>query len=76
MCGEVNENLKHFILWCPAYRNETQRNLRLQQPFKEEEEEEEEEIIGKFLFERENIEGNKDTLHKFWQVREKKMKEQ
>ncbi len=52
-CGEVNENSKRFILWCPAYRNGRQRNLRLQQPF---EEEEEEEIIGKFLFERENIE--------------------
>ncbi len=45
MCGEVNENFKHLILWCPAYRNERQGNLRLQKPF-----EEEEEIIGKYSF--------------------------
>ncbi len=47
MCGADNEDLKHFLLWCPAYREERRKFTRLQQPYVEDEED----IIGKYLFE-------------------------
>ncbi len=46
MCGADNEDLKHFLLWCPAYREESAKITRLQQPYVEDEED----IIGKYLF--------------------------
>ena len=72
MCEEEKEDLKHFLLWCPAYSDVRQKNIKLQQPYKEEEDD----IIGELLFGNENIEETKITIHKFWKIREKKMKEQ
>ncbi len=69
MCGAELEDLKHFLLWCPAYTQE-RRNERLQQPYPEQED-----VIGQYLFENKFIEETKRTLHTFWKIREKKMKE-
>ncbi|RUM32355.1 MAG: hypothetical protein DSY42_01165, partial [Aquifex sp.] len=69
-CEEEKEDLKHFLLWCPAYSEERKKNLRLQQPY----EEEEENIIGKFLFDNIKIEEAKEVIYEFWQIREKERK--
>ena len=71
LCGEGNEDLKHFLLWCPEYREERKRSVRLQQPYIENEEN----IIGEYLFQNENIEVTKRTIQHFWNIREKKRKE-
>ncbi len=70
MCGAELEDLRHFMLWCPAYAQERVKSERLQQPYSEEEED----IIGQYLFENKLIEEAKRTLQAFWKVREKKMK--
>ncbi len=69
MCGSEKEDLKHFILWCPAYSEERQKNIILQQPYQDEEEH----VIGELLFGN-SIEQTKKTIQKFWKIREKKMK--
>ncbi len=69
MCGSEKEDLKHFLLWGPGYSDERQKNIKLQQPYQEEES-----IIGEFLFGN-NIEETKETIHKFWKIREKEMKQ-
>ncbi len=33
MCRADNEDLKHFLLWCPAYGEERGKITRLQQPY-------------------------------------------
>ncbi len=71
MCGADNEDLKHFLLWCPAYREERRIFTQLQQPYVEDEED----IIGKYLFENRYIEETKREIYKFWMIREKKRKE-
>ncbi len=71
MCGAEREDLKHFMLWCPAYTLERMKSERLQQPYIEEEDD----VIGKYLFDNKFIEDTKRTLHTFWKIREKKMKE-
>ncbi len=48
MCWADNEDLKHFLLWCPAYREERGKITRFQQPYIEDEED----TIGKYLFEK------------------------
>ena len=68
MCGVEKEDLKHFLLWCPEYREERQKNLKLQQPYQEGD------INGELLFGNESIEETKNTIHKFWTMREKKTK--
>ena len=70
MCEWEYENLAHFLLQCPAYREERRENLVLQQPYKENEDN----IIGKLLFNGQYIEKNKKTIIKFWKIREKKIK--
>ncbi len=50
---------------------ERRKSERLQQPYPEEEED----VIGRYLFENEGIEETKRTLHTFWKIKEKKMKE-
>ncbi len=57
MCGNENEELKHFLLWCPAYSAARQKNIKLQQPFQEEDDN----IIGDLLFGN-NIEEAKETV--------------
>ncbi len=71
MCGVEKEDLKHFLLWCPAYEEERRQNFSLQQPY----DEEEEFTIGKFLFDKENVHEAKITILNFWKIREKKRKE-
>ncbi len=60
MCG-ADEDLKHFLLWCPAYTEIREKITRLQQPYIEEEV-----IIGKYLFENIYTEKNKKEIYKFW----------
>ncbi len=59
MCGSEKEDLKRFILWCPAYSEERQKNIVLQQPYQEEED-----VIGELLFGN-SIEQTKETIQKF-----------
>ncbi len=66
LCGYDKEDLKHFLLWCPAYHQPRQKNKNLQQPY----EEDQEKIIGKLLFE-ENTRETKETIFEFWKIREK-----
>ena len=33
MCGAECEDLEHFLLWCPAYREERHKHIKLQQPY-------------------------------------------
>ncbi len=71
MCGAELEDLKHFMLWFPAYTQERIKSERLQQPYPEEDDD----VIGQCLFENKLIEESKRTLQAFWKKREKKMKE-
>ncbi len=68
MCGNENEDLKHFLLWCPAYSADRQKNIKLQQSFQEENN-----IIGDLLFGN-NIEEANETVQKFWKIKENKTK--
>ncbi len=34
MCGEEVEDLKHFILWYPAYDEEREKDVNFQRPYK------------------------------------------
>ncbi len=43
LCGSEREDLKHFMLWCPANTQERRKSERLQQPYPEEEDN----VIGK-----------------------------
>ncbi len=67
MCGADNEDLKHFLLWCPAYGEERGKIIQLKQPYIEEDD-----IVGKYLFENGYIEKTKREIYKFWTIREKK----
>ncbi len=58
MCGAEREDLKHLMLWCPAYTHERMKSERLQQPYPEEDD-----AIGNYLFENKFIEETKRTLH-------------
>ncbi len=48
---------------------ERRQNERLQQPYPEEDD-----VTGKYIFDNKFIEETKRTLHRFWKIREKKMK--
>ncbi len=69
MWGAEKEDLKHFLLWCPAYTDEKSKSPRLQQPYKENED-------GKYLFEKKDIETTKKEIHKFWTIRERRRREE
>ena len=71
MCGDELEDLSHFILHCPAYNEDRGRLPALQRPYQQDEDF----VIGKVLFGSSEIENIKTTLHKFWQTRERKIKE-
>lgn len=62
MCVEEKEDLKHFLLWCPAYIERKER--RLQQRY-----EEEDTMTGELLFGNRNIKETKVMIHKFWKIR-------
>ncbi len=60
--------LVHLAL---APLRERMQSERLQQPYIEDEDD----VIGQYLFDNKFIEDTKRTLHTFWKVREKRMKE-
>ena len=73
VCGEEEENLKHFMLRCKEYEEERKTiitMLELQRPY----EEDENQVIGKFLFKEERIEEKKELLQKMWKKREIKIR--
>lgn len=72
MCGDNLEDLKHFLLYCPAYDQERGKTMILQRPYQEDEEE----ILGKLLFEKKTTEETKTMIHRFWLIRKEKVKEQ
>ncbi len=51
MCGAEREDLKHLMLWCPAYTQERRKSERLQQPYPEDDD-----VNGHYLFENKFIE--------------------
>ena len=65
MCAEENEDLKHLILFCPAYIKERQMAIQLQQPYNEDKND----IIGRFLFKTEDMEEKKESLYRIWKKR-------
>ncbi len=67
MCGEELKDLKHFILWCPAYDEERGKDTNFQRPYKRNEE-----LLGELLFENELKYSTKQTIYAFWKIREKK----
>ncbi len=69
MC-RADRDVKHFLLWCPAYMEMRRKIIRLQQPYMEDEED----IIGKYLFENIHTEAKKE-IYKFWLIREKRRRE-
>ena len=64
------EDIKHFILHCEAYKEERRKDPRMQQPYQEDEDE----LVGKILFNNNEIENTKLTLYEFWKLREEKRK--
>ncbi len=58
MCRADKEDLKHFLLWCPAYTEIRGKITWLQQPYIED-------IIGNYLFENIYIEETKKEIYKF-----------
>ena len=70
LCGEVEENLVHFVMLCPELREIRQNCVELQQPY----EEDFNQVVGKFLFKEENIETKKEILYRMWKKREKMIK--
>ncbi len=60
MCG-ADKDLKHFLLWCPAYTEIRGKITQLQQPYIEKEED----IIGKYLFKNIYIDDTKKEIYKF-----------
>ncbi len=71
MCGTDNEDMKHFLLWCPAYTEIRGKITRLQQPYIEDEED----IIGKYLFENIYIEEAKKEIYTCGLIREKRRRD-
>ncbi len=68
MFGAHKEDLRHFLLWCPAYCEERGKITRLQQPYKKDEQD----IIGNCLFEKRNIEETKKEIFRFWMIEEER----
>ncbi len=71
VCGSEKEDLIHFLLLCPGYRKERRKSVKLQQPYIQEKEE----IVGRYLFDNEDIEEAKREITSFWMIRERLRKE-
>ncbi len=71
VCGAEKEDLIHFLLWCPGYSEERRKSVKLQQPYIQEEED----IVGRYLFNNEDIEEAKREITSFWKIRERIRKE-
>ena len=70
-CQNLEEDLIHFLLFCPDYRDIRSGSRELQQPYKENLSE----VAGNFLFNHENIENKKEILYCMWKKRARKVKE-
>ncbi len=70
MCGEELENLRHFLLHCPAYDEERTSIPALQRPYQQDEED----TIGRAIFENTEMENIKTAIYKFWQKKRKEKK--
>ncbi len=68
ICNQQQENLKHFILACPAYQDQRSKIRKLQQPYPENKTK----LVGKLLFEEEGIE-DKEIIYKMWKIRMEKL---
>ncbi len=66
------EDLEHFLLICPEFKEERKNIIELQQPY----EENTDNIIGNFLFDTTRLQEKKEALHRLWTVRERKNREQ
>ncbi len=71
-CDAEKEDLKHFLLICPEYKNEKKNITELQQPY----EENTDNTIGNFLFDTTRLQEKKEALHRLWTARERKNREQ
>ena len=63
---DEKEDIYHFILHCTAYSEERSHSTQLQQPYIESDED----ILGHFLFNKEDIEENKELLFSIWKRRQ------
>ena len=66
LCNAENEDITHFMLNCPVDIKERNMSIYLQQPY-------DRDILGKFLFEKEDMEEKKETLCKLWKRRRLEM---
>ena len=71
LCGNEREDLKHFLLDCRELENYRREVVQLQRPYQENSEE----IIGRFLFNKVNVEETKEILYRMWRKREQTIKE-
>ena len=65
-----NEDIYHFILYCPAYNTERSQIPELQQPYNNNKEE----VLGHFLFDKGNAHKKKEHLYLMWRSRHRHMK--
>ena len=68
LCNAEKEDIVHLILDCPAYSEEREATIHLQQPY------EKADTLGKFLFEKEDVEEKKQVLYQIWKRRSREMK--
>ena len=59
---DENEDIYHFILHCTVYNEERSHSTHLQQSYIESDED----ILIHFLFNKENIEENKEFIFAIW----------
>ncbi len=71
-CDAETEDLEHFLLICPEFKEERKNIIELQQPY----EENTDNIIGNFLFDTARLQEKKEALHRLWTDRERKNREQ
>ena len=67
ICENGNEDICHFMLHCTKLQDIRQRNIMLQKPIQREEDN----VIGKFIFDKEEIEKKKILVMKLWTKRKK-----
>ena len=68
MCDEETEDLEHFMLWCTAYTKVRSDDTNFQRPYIEKTED----LLGYLLYQEEIRKETKETIYKFWKIREKK----
>ncbi len=71
-CDAEKEDLEHFLLICPEYKDKRKNIIELQQPY----EENTDNIIGSFLLDTTRLQEKKETLQRLWTARERKNRQQ